>query len=128
LRESGHETLRVADRRLREIYVAATGDAAGATAIDQDAMVEQIELTRTLGEDARLRAALSQERAGHAVPPADPSAMTPYEEMYRELIALGDDLERRLAARLGAGRARELRLRFGGWPGPDLDWIGCPPL
>jgi hypothetical protein len=111
---------------LREMYVAATGDADGAAAVDPDAMVEQILQTGTLGEDARLRATLSQERAGHAAPPTDRDAMTPFEEMFRATIATGDDFERRLAARLGAARARELRARFGGWPGPDFDWFGCP--
>jgi hypothetical protein len=111
---------------LREIYVAATGDADGAAALDAEAMAEQVLQTGSLGEDARLRAALSQERAGHATPPTDRDAMTPFEELYRVTVAAGDDLERRLAARLGADRAHELRARFGGWPGTDFDWFGCP--
>ena len=112
--------------QIREIYVAATGDAEAAARIDLDSMFEQIDATRALGEDARLRATLSQERAGHAEPPADATRMTPYEELYRRLIAAGEDFEARLAARVGAARARELRLRFGGWPGPDFQWFGCP--
>jgi hypothetical protein len=46
--------------------------------------------------------------------------------MFRATIEAGDDFERRLAARIGEARARELRRRYGGWPGPDFDWFGCP--
>lgn len=112
--------------RLREVYIAATGDEDGAASLDPDALAEQIVRTATLGEDARLRATLSQERAGHVAPPTDPSQLSPFEEMIRVTLTAGDDFERRLAARLGAARARSLRQRFGGWPGPDFDWIGCP--
>ena len=112
--------------RLRDVYVAATGDDDGAASLDPDAMAEQIVRTATLGEDARLRATLSQERAGHVAPPTDTGQMSPFEEMIRLTLAAGDDFERRLAARVGAARARSLRQRFGGWPGPDFDWFGCP--
>ena len=112
--------------RVREIYIAATGDAAGADQLDVDAQVEQILQTAGLGEDARLRARLSQERAGHATPPVDSGTMTPFEEFHRLAIAAGDDFERMLATRVGVARAHELRRRYGGWPGPDFDWFGCP--
>jgi hypothetical protein len=121
---AAEDTSRAALARVRDIYTTATGDAAGTIAVED--LLEQIDATRTLGEDAHVRATLSRERAGRTPPQLDPGRMTPYEELYRLLITAGDDFERRLADRLGAARARELRLRFGGWPGPDFDWIGCP--
>lgn len=112
--------------RVREIYIAATGDSAGADQLDVDSQIEQILQTAGLGEEARLRARLSHERAGHSAPPADSGAITPFEEFFRLVISAGDDFERLLATRVGDARAHELRRRFGGWPGPDFDWFGCP--
>ena len=124
-RDAAQETSRVGLARIHDIYTVATGESAAG--LDLADLLEQIENSRALGEDARLRARLAQERAGHVPPRSDPAQMTPYEELYRLIIEAGDDLERRLAERLGTTRARALRLRYGGWPGPDFDWIGCPP-
>jgi hypothetical protein len=112
--------------QIRELYVAATGDADGADQVEVDAQIEQILQTATLGEDARLRDRLSQERAGHLAPPTETDQMSPFEELFRLTVAAGDEFERLLASRIGADRARELRMRYGGWPGPDFDWFGCP--
>ena len=114
-----------AEARVRELYAATTGDA-DASRMSLDAMLEQIVASSSPAEDARLRQQLSAERAGHRPVPTDHAAMSPVEELYRMMVDSGELFERRLAARLGASRARALRMRFGGWPGPRFEWIGCP--
>ena len=124
--EAARELAGYGEARVREIYVVATGDQAGAPTLDVDAMIEQIVRAAPLDDEARIRRLLSAERAGRQAPVVDPEQMTPLEEFFRLVVGGGDEFERRLAARLGAARARELRRRFGGWPGPNFDWLGCP--
>lgn len=124
--EAARELAVFGEARVREIYVVATGDQAGAPTLDVDAMIEQIVRAAPLDDEARIRRLLSAERAGRQAPVVDPEQMTPLEEFFRLVVGGGDEFERRLAARLGAARARELRRRFGGWPGPNFDWLGCP--
>ena len=49
--------------------------------------------------------------------------MNPVEQLLRFNVRLGDDYERALAERLGADRARELRLTLGGG---NVENVGCP--
>jgi hypothetical protein len=58
-------------------------------------------------DQARQRLAL--ERAGMATPPAAAADLPPGERIFRLSAGLGDDFERRLADRLGADRAHQLR-------------------
>jgi hypothetical protein len=69
---------------------------------------------------------ISAERAGLAAPPADRASLPPVERMYRLLVSLGDDIEREVAAVLGAQRARSLRAIEGGWGSRHSVTRGCP--
>lgn len=111
---------------LRRIYTDATGDTSDVDEIEPEMLITLIDRTAGPGEPPRVRQRLARERAGLDEAPTDMSTVSPYEELYRGIIALADGFERELAERIGAERARQLRAMHGGWPGPAFDWIGCP--
>jgi hypothetical protein len=116
-----------ANQELARLYADATGDDTPAERMSLDWMFAEVLRSADTDEPAQVRRTLARERAGLAPAPADLRRVTPYEELVRSLMRSGDDLERALAARLGAGRARELRARHGGWPGLRWNVAGCPP-
>ncbi|WNG15784.1 hypothetical protein [Cystobacter fuscus] len=112
--------------KLRAIYVAATGDENGAHALSPSALEQEI-LDKSRREDAmRAYQRISQERAGLARPPAQLIDLPPAERLIRFNATLGDAYERALSDKLGAARARELRLKTNLW-GTHYDQVGgCP--
>ncbi|MEM6993572.1 MAG: hypothetical protein AAF721_23870, partial [Myxococcota bacterium] len=63
---------------------------------------------------------LAEERAGRAEPPSALASRSIDERFLRRVIELGDAFERAVAKRLGAERARALRVADDGWPGLRL--------
>lgn len=69
---------------------------------------------------------LSHERAGLVQKPADPSAESPVEQLFRVLTAEGDALEQSLAQDLGPELASSLRDLHNGWNSKFRSTHGCP--
>jgi hypothetical protein len=101
--------------RVRAIYLEATGDAP-AEGMSAQAMWQEISDKSDPRERQALSARIANERAGLVQPPADWSHASPYERMFRGMLALGDEAEKLISEKLGAGPARELRGHDGGWP------------
>jgi ferric-dicitrate binding protein FerR (iron transport regulator) len=110
--------------RLRGLYVEVTGDTSHVDTLSPQAMAQEIQDKSPEDEEGRVRARISQERAGLLPPPADFSAAPPIERYLRWLVALGDDTEKALGKVLGPERAHELRSHGGGWP-MRMDMSGC---
>jgi hypothetical protein len=89
-------------------------------------MFQEVLRSADWNEVAVVRRRLARERAGLEAAPRDASQLSPYEELMRLLVGLGDELERDLAGQLGPRVARALRKRSGGWPGEALHMVGCP--
>lgn len=110
--------------QLRALYIEAVGDAR-ADDLSPQAMASELHDKAPVGEPNRINQRIAQERAGLAAPPTDLARLSPLERFLRRLSNLGNETERRLAASLGAAKARELRELNGGW-----DWrsesAGCP--
>jgi hypothetical protein len=68
------------------------------------------------GEVREAHRQVALERAGRAEPPASVGDLPPAVQAVRLHAGLGDELQRLLAAELGADRAHELRAAQGGWP------------
>lgn len=113
-----------ADELLESIYETATGS--DGDDVPVAVMFEAVLESSDFGEQLVVNQRLSAERAGKVQPPQDNSSMSPYEELMRLIVGFGDELESGLAERLGAARARQLRRRRHGWPGPGVHMAGCP--
>lgn len=111
--------------QLRELYIEITGDAAGADSLSPEALASELRDKSPPGERSRANQRIAQERAGLAQPPADLSSLSPVERYLRLQAAVGDQIEQEFGKVIGAGRARELRERNGGW-GMRSEWAGCP--
>jgi hypothetical protein len=112
--------------QFKQIYLLATGDAAGAEQLTPGAMYGEIMDKADAAAIAQARRLMSQERAGLAAPPADLSKRPPAEQALRLVASMGGEFESLVAAQLGPTRARELRERYNGWPGLRMDTDGCP--
>ena len=108
---------------LRTLYIAVTGDRQGADNLSAGALASEIQ-GKSPVERGRVRRQIAKERAGLARPPTDLSSLEPAERYLRLITSLGDETERRLADKLGAARARELRAEHGGWP-MAMEMVGC---
>jgi hypothetical protein len=108
---------------VRALYIEATGDTAGAETLSTEAMRREIEAKGGREDGATLLREISAERAGLAQPPADLSATSPLERLFRAWAALGEQTEQALAKRVGAQRAKALR--GDGWDSHS-DMSGCP--
>jgi hypothetical protein len=111
--------------KLVALYIEATGDAERAESMSPSALAEEIQDKAAPGEEEAVRVRIVRERAGLEQPPADLSQASPVERYLRAYVDLGNELERMLAARLGAARARELRELHDGW-GHKSEMSGCP--
>jgi FecR protein len=113
---------------LRRLYSEVTGDSA--EQLSWEALQGEIDHKSPEREIQEALRRISAERAGLAAPPADranlPASMPPVERMYRMFIALGDEIEREVAAVLGPQRARALRAVEGGWGSRHSISRGCP--
>lgn len=116
----------VADSRLIELYIDATGDEKGAESKSLRDMYNGVVDSAAIGEPALVRQMMSRERAGLAQPPKKLDNLSPYEELTRIVVGSAEVLERQLAEHVGADRARELRAINKGWPGRGFDNSGCP--
>jgi ferric-dicitrate binding protein FerR (iron transport regulator) len=116
-----HERARV---EMREIYLAATGNAAGADELTADSMMSEVMAKAAAGEGVRARMRMARERAGLAEAP-EVAAQPAYERALRLMARMGNDLEAELAAALTPERARQLRKHHGGWPGLRYNDSGC---
>jgi len=93
---------------VRQAYADGATDPSQASSLSVEQMMDDIQERPSNGFDqARQRLAL--ERAGMATPPAAAADLPPGERIFRLSAGLGDDFERRLADRLGADRAHQLR-------------------
>jgi hypothetical protein len=109
---------------MRRLYTEVTGDAA--EQLSSEALQAEIDHKSPERELQEALRRISAERAGLAAPPADRAGLPPAERMYRLLVAQGDDIEREVAAVLGAQRARSLRVLEGGWGSRHSKSHGCP--
>lgn len=107
----------------RSPYIETTGDTVGADSLSSEAMRHEIEDKSPRGEMNVILQRISQERAGLAAPPADPSKTSPLERLMRANAELGDQSEAALARRLGAERAHAIRGE--GWDSRH-EMGGCP--
>ncbi len=108
---------------LDQEYSAATGESAEGLALEF--VLTGLRATTSELEEAQARLRVAEARAaGESIEPR-PDA-SPYEQAYRAIHGFGDAFERELSTRLGAGRARELRVLRGGWDGDRLEESGCP--
>jgi hypothetical protein len=110
---------------MREIYLAATGNTAGADELTANAMLSEIFDKAAPGDAARARQRMARERAGLQAPPTNLAALAPLERAYRLIFRLGNDFEHLLGESLTPARAHELRKRYDGWPGLTLNDHGC---
>ncbi|MBK7537833.1 MAG: FecR domain-containing protein [Myxococcales bacterium] len=92
---------------------------------DLDRIVFEIFRAAEFAEQFEIVQRLSAERAGLA-PRLAHEPRSPLEALMRGLVAQGELFEQALARRLGPARARALRARNEGWPGPGVEWEGCP--
>jgi hypothetical protein len=111
--------------RIRDLYIEATGDNAGADQLSSQAMQQEINDKGAEGEMPRVQKLIAWERAGMVEPPADWSSASPVERFYRMLSQLGDEMQVALGDRIGAERAKFLREKNGGW-GRRMEYAGCP--
>jgi hypothetical protein len=102
-------------QQIRDLYVEATGDAAGATILSIDSMRAEITGKSDPRVDVEARRTIAEERAG--LRPPSNAEQLPVERYYRLMVAPGGDLERELARIVGAERAADIRRATSGWPG-----------
>jgi FecR protein len=126
IREAFGEIEQAAFALVREIYTQATGDKVSeGEEFDFDRMSYEIGRSAEFHEQLEAVQRISAERAGLQAPPPI-EKMPPIERLLRAMASQGDLYEAALAKRLGAARARQLRERQKGWPGPATEWEGCP--
>lgn len=110
----------------RGLYVQTLGEREDLEELSLERLLYDISRTAEYSEQFEVFQRLAAERAGLREPPAL-EQLGPIEQLIREMASQGDRFERALARRLGAARARALRERNRGWPGPGIEWQGCPP-
>jgi hypothetical protein len=126
IREAFEEIEQSAYGLVREIYAQSTGEKVSESdAFDFDRMSYEISRNAEFHEPPEALQRISAERAG-LQPPPPLDKMQPLERLLRGMAAQGDLYEAAIAKRLGAARARQLRERNQGWPGPATEWEGCP--
>ena len=110
---------------VKQLYIEATGDVAGAEVLSLDAMRNEIEEKGAPDEHNNLLQRIAMERAGMVAPPTPEqlAKASPFERMFRASIELGNKMEAALAKRLGPDRASAIR--GDGWSSRS-DWSGCP--
>jgi hypothetical protein len=111
---------------VRQAYTDGATDPSKASSLSVEQMMDDIQERPNNGFDqARQRVAM--ERAGMATPPAAGADLLPGERIFRLSAGSGDDFERRLADRLGADRAHQLRYSplAGSWTS-RVAQSGCP--
>jgi hypothetical protein len=89
------------NRAMREIYVAGTGDAAGAEQLDASAMMHEMSAKTPPEQLAAARCKVAQENAGLATPPANPASEPAITRLVRLQNGAGAKLNDALAASLG---------------------------
>jgi hypothetical protein len=112
-------------RRMRGLYVEATGDTQGAESLSVQAIAQELQDKASADEPNELRRRIAEERAGLVPAPRDLSKASAFERYFRALANLGDDTEHLLAAKLGDEKAHALRSEGGGWP-MQMNMGGCP--
>ena len=100
--------------RIRELYIEATGDTAGAAVLSLGSMMAEIVAKSDPQAAIEARRKIAEERAG--LRPRHSGDHFPVEAYYRTMIALGTDLENKLAQIVGADRAQRIRESSDGWP------------
>ncbi len=94
---------------LRGLYVAATGDQAGADNLNPMTLGQELLHKSRHAEVEEARRKIAQERAGLVPPPADPNSGTIPERYFRFMAGLGDSLQAQLEPVAGAQQAGKLR-------------------
>jgi len=110
---------------MREIYLAATGNSAGADELAPSAMFNEVFDKAVPGDILRARIAMARERAGLQAPPAPGVVLPPVERALRLLYRMGNDFESMLGEALSPARALELRSQYDAWPGVHYADAGC---
>jgi hypothetical protein len=115
---------------IRDAYVELTGDDANAiAAVAPTALFDEIEDKTPRDELKRVFQTLAAERAQHAAPVTDPSALarlSPSERVMRIVTSAGDRFEATLAERFGAEAAHKMRDLHHGFGSVSRSSHGCP--
>jgi hypothetical protein len=125
MNEAYAETHAQVSAQLRRLYVEIGGDAQIADKMSSGSLIGEVLQRLPEGEQREARGRLARERAGLLPPPGDPGKGSASERIFRLMMNLGDDLERKIGERIGAERAHGLRLRKDGWPGGRSSHSGC---
>jgi hypothetical protein len=113
--QAADETRRHVTSELRRLYLELGGEQAIADRLSPGTLQMEIVSRLPPGANQHARRQLSRERAGLAAPPNDLGKTPVAERALRLMMSLGEDFERRLAGRIGAERAHDLRAREDGW-------------
>ena len=112
--------------QLRALYVEATGDAAGAGALDPHTLAQEIEAKSDPAVVQATYQELARERAGMSPVPAPSAAAPTIERLLRLETGLGNSFEKTLGDAIGPDRARSLRAEHDGWGAKMSSSHGCP--
>jgi hypothetical protein len=128
-RSAVNDVLRQAQQKmradLRKLYVEVTGDEAGGV-LSLWAMQSEI-VDKSSRQDLQLAfQRLARERAGLQTPPADLSALSAVERLFRLLVSAGDNAEKAIGAQIGPDLARRYRELHGGFGSRNRSSFGCP--
>jgi hypothetical protein len=110
---------------MRKLYAEMSGDSTTANRLTLSSLFSEIQQKTPPDLATAARVRLARERAGLLAPPANPAAASTIERALRLMSTLADDVERRLAERIGPERARALRPLRRSW-GSRSSMSGCP--
>ncbi|MBS2025183.1 MAG: hypothetical protein JST92_22510 [Deltaproteobacteria bacterium] len=96
------------NRAMRDIYLAGTGDVAGADQLDSVAMVHELLAKTSEEQKTSGRRTVARENAGLAKPPADSTSEPAITRMFRLQNGVSAKLEEALAASLGHADAERM--------------------
>lgn len=110
---------------LRTMYVAVTADSEGAHSMAPRALLDELSDKIDSTTEANVRRLIAAERAGRLPMRSWDAVHNPQERALRWRADVGERVERMLAEKLGAARAREIRDANGGWLGSRSRMGGC---
>ncbi len=111
--------------QLRALYVEATGDEAGASALSPESIIQEIWDKVAPDDVSAARRQIARELAGLDPPRSAGSEVPVAERQLRVLMAMGDRWEDVVASVIGRERAHAIRVGHGGW-GSQSAMSGCP--
>ena len=120
--EAANQSMARTLAQIRAVYVEVTGNNAASEELSMNSMISEIE--EKAADSGASKWQLAAERAGLVPVPSSLGSRSPTERMLRALSSSGDDVERAIAAVVGADRAQALRAANNGW-GSTWSLSGC---